>query len=108
MSLQMVRKPPTNKSFNQRLKITLPGNHTLKQKTCMLLQAKFWLEHEHGIAFAGSCDFYVALIDQYGHPLAYFANREPIADWSLVINSPYHCAADEYDRRPLPPAPPAF
>ena len=96
MTLQMVRKPPTNKTPNERLKITLTGNHTLKQKTCMLLQAKFYLEHEHGIGFAGATDVYVALIDQYGHPLTYFPNRDAIADWSLIINSPYHCAADDY------------
>lgn len=30
MTLQLIRKPPTNKSFNERLKITLLGNHTLK------------------------------------------------------------------------------
>ena len=86
MTLQLIRKPPTNKSFNERLKITLLGNHTMKQKTAMLLDAKFWLEHEHGIRYAGPADFYVGLIDQYGHPLTHFANQVPIADWSVVIN----------------------
>ena len=37
MPLQLVRKPPTTRSFNERLKITLDGNHTLKQKIGMLL-----------------------------------------------------------------------
>jgi hypothetical protein len=96
MTLQMVRKPPTNKAFNERLKITLAGNHTLKQKTCMLMQAKFFLEHEHGIGFAGATDVYIALIDEHGHPLTCFGNRQLVADWSLLIDSPYHCAADSY------------
>jgi len=38
----------------------------------------------------------VGLVDQYGHPLTHFANHVAIADWSLVIKYPYHCAADEH------------
>jgi hypothetical protein len=96
MTIQLVRKPPTNKQFNDRLKITLLGNHTMKQKAAMLLEAKFWLEHEHGIRHAGPSDFYIDLIDEHGHPLTHFANQNPFADWSLLIKSPYHCAADSY------------
>ena len=96
MTLQLVRKPPTNKAFNERLKITMLGNHTLKQKTCMLLQAKYYLQHEQRIDFAGPTDVYVALIDQYGHPLTHFFNGNAIADYNIVIESPYHCAADSY------------
>ena len=96
MTVQIVRKPPTNKAFNERLKITLAGNHTLKQKTCMLLQAKYHLQHEENIGFAGPTDVYIALIDQYGHPLTHFFNGNAIGDYSIVIDHPYHCAADEH------------
>jgi hypothetical protein len=93
----MIRKPPTNKSFRDRLKITLDGTHTTKQKIGMLLEVKFWLEHEHGIRHAGPTDVYLDLVDQWGHPLTHFANQNPFADWSLLIKSPYHCAADEHE-----------
>jgi hypothetical protein len=96
MTLQLIRKPPTTKKFNERLKITLEGNHTLKQKVGMLLEAKFWLEHEHGIRFAGPTDVWIGPVDEWGHPLTHFANQNPFADWSLLIRSPYHCAADEH------------
>ena len=96
MSLQMVRKPPTSKTFNQRLKITLPGNHTLKQKTCMLMQAKFWLHQEHGIDNAGPTDVWLSLLDPAGYPLTTFRNDLSVSDYNLVIDSPYHCAADSY------------
>jgi hypothetical protein len=96
MTLQMVKKPPTKTGFNERLKISLLGNHTFKQKAAMLLEAKFWLEHEHGIGNAGLTHVYIPLIDVHGYPLTHFANGDPIADWDLVINSPYHCAADDH------------
>jgi len=96
MTYELIRKPPTNKSFNDRFKITLLGNHTMKQKAAMLLEAKFCLEHEHGIRFAGPSDLYLDLIDEHGHPLTHFANQNLIADWWLRIKSPYHCAADDY------------
>ena len=94
--IQLVRKPPTNKAYNDRLKITLAGNHTIKQKTCMLLQAKFWLQHEQRIGNAGTIDAYIPLIDPDGYPLTHFTNGNLIADYNLVIVSPYHCAADEH------------
>lgn len=96
MTLQIIRKPPTRKGFNERLKITLLDNHTLKQKIAMLMDAKFWLEHEHGIRYGGPADFYVGLVDEWGHPLTHFPNGNPIADWSLLVRSPYHCAADDH------------
>src|ERR1700675_3587793 len=96
MTIQLVRKPPTNKSLNDRLKITLLGNHTMKQKAAMLLDAKFWLEHEHGIRYAGPTDVWLDLIDPDGHPLTHFAHGNLIADYSIVIKSAYHCAADSY------------
>ena len=43
----------------------------------------------------GPTDVYIPLIDQFGHPLTTFRNGNLIADYSLVIDSPYHCAADE-------------
>jgi hypothetical protein len=62
----------------------------------MFLDGKFLLEHEHGIRYAGQTDFYVSLVDEWGHPITHFANGDAIADWSMVINSAYHCAADSY------------
>jgi len=104
MPLQLVRKPPIGNARSDRLKITLAGNHTLKQKTCMLLQVKFWLRHEEGIDNAGPTDVYLSLLDPNGYPLTYFRDGKAIADYNLVIESPYHCAADEYDRPHPPPA----
>ncbi len=96
MSVQIVRKPPIGNAKTDRLKITLAGNHTLKQKTCMLLQAKYYLQHEQNIDFAGPTDVYISLIDQFGHPLTHFFNGNAIGDWTIVIDHPYHCAADEH------------
>jgi hypothetical protein len=96
MTIQLVRKPPTNKAFTDRLKVTLVGNHTMKQKACMLMQVKFWLQHEQRIGNAGTVDVYIPLIDADGHPLTQFANGTSIADYNVIIQSPYHCAADEH------------
>jgi hypothetical protein len=97
MTIQLVRKPPIGRVKSERLKITLDGQHTLKQKACMLMQVKFWLHHEHGIDHAGPTDLYLSLIDANGYPLTSFRNDVAIADYSLVIDSPYHCAADHYN-----------
>jgi len=99
MPLQLVRKPPIGNARSDRLKITLAGNHTLKQKTCMLMQVKFWLRHEEGIDNAGPTDVYLSLLDPNGYPLTSFRDGQAFSDYILVIESPYHCAADEYDRR---------
>jgi hypothetical protein len=96
MTIQLVRKPPIGNAKSDRLKITLTGSHTLKQKACMLMQAKYFLQHEQRIDFASATDIYMGLIDQDGHPLTHFANGNLIADYSLIIESPYHCAADSY------------
>ena len=96
MPLQLVRKPPIGNARSDRLKITLAGNHTLKQKACMLMQVKFWLHQEHGIDNAGPTDVYLSLIDPNGYPLTTFRNELSVSDYNLVIDSPYHCAADSY------------
>lgn len=103
MSLQLVRKPPVGNVRSERLKITLEGRHTMKQKACMLMQAKFWLHQEQGIDNAGITDLYLSLLDANGYPLTTFRDGLAIADYTMVIQSPYHCAADEYDRRQPPP-----
>jgi hypothetical protein len=100
--LKLVRKPPIGNPRSDRFKVTLDGVHTTKQKISMLLQAKFFL-HEQGIDNVGITDVYFPLIDSNGHPLTNFRDGSTIADYSLFIESPYHCAADEYDRRPVPP-----
>jgi hypothetical protein len=102
MPLKLVRKPPIGNVRSDRFKVTLDGSHTTKQKIAMLLQAKFFL-HEQGIDNVGVTDVYFPLIDSHGHPLTNFRDGRTISDYNLVINGPYHCAADEYDRRPVPP-----
>ena len=108
MPLQLVRKPPVGNVKSDRLKITLAGNHTMKQKACMMLQAKFWLHHEQGIDIAGPSDLYLSPLDPNGYPLTSFRDGQPISDYILLIESPYHCAADDYDRRQPPPVPRFF
>ncbi len=98
MTIQLIRKPPVGKKFDS-LRIVLEGNHTLKQKVSMLLQAKFMLEHDHNVHFAGMTNLYMPLVDKWGHPLTHFPDGTEIAEHILNINSPYHCAADLYDRR---------
>src|SRR6202166_1804243 len=90
MPIEVVRKPPIGNTRNDRLKITLAGSHTLKQKACMLMQVKFWLHQEHGIDNASPTDVYLALLDENGYPLTTFRNDLSIADYNLVIDSPYH------------------
>lgn len=90
--MQLARKPTTGKHGGAlRLKITLDGRHTLKRK----------IRHAH----AGEI------------PASPGARRRPcrperdgreVFDHQLVIKSPCHGAADEYDRRRVPPAPRAF
>lgn len=99
LDLELVRKPPIGLARSDRLKITLDGRHTMKQKLAMVAQVKFWLHNEHGVDDAGASDFYIALLDPNGYPLTTFRDGRTIADYNLVIRSPYHCAADEYDRR---------
>ena len=96
MTIQLVRKSPIGKMNSEHLKIVLAGSHTMKQKACMLMQVKFWLHQEHGIDNAGPTDVYLALLDENGYPLTTFRNELSISDYSLVIDSPYHCAADSY------------
>ena len=95
MTIQLVRKPPIGKSRTERFKVTLNGRHTIKQKLGMMTLAKFWL-HENGIDNADVTDFYVPLIDPNGHPITNFPDGRLITDFDLVIESPYHCAADSY------------
>jgi len=99
MTVQLLMKPPIGNAKTDRLKITLAGRHTIKQKMCMALQAKFWLQHEQNIGYAGDTDLYMPLIDQWGHPLTLFPDGTEISKAQLLIDSPYHCAADSYDLR---------
>ena len=108
MPIRLVRKPPIGNARSDRLKITLAGNHTMKQKASMLMQVKFWLHQEQGIDNAGPTDLYLSLLDPNGYPLTTFRDGQAVADYNLVIESPYHCAADEYDRHPAPPVPRPF
>jgi hypothetical protein len=98
MTAQLIRKPPEKVAYTERLRIMLPGNHTFKQKVSMLLQAKFFLQHEYNFGFAGNMDCYLPIIDPAGHPFTCLPDGRLIADFDLLIESPYHCAADDYDR----------
>ena len=97
MTLQLVRKPAIGNVRAERLKVTLSGRHTLKQKLAMVSLAKFWLHDEHGIDNAGPADLYLPLIDSSGYPLTHFGDGRLITEFDLVIDHPYHCAADTYD-----------
>jgi hypothetical protein len=108
MPLQLVRKPAVGNVKSDRLKISLNGRHTLKQKSAMLMQVKFWLHQEHGVDNAGPSDFYLSMLDPNGYPLTAFRDGSAISDYQVVIESPYHCAADDYDRRQYPPFPRPF
>jgi len=101
MTHQYERKAVIGRKF-ESLHIVLEGNHTTKQKIAMLLEAKYSLEHDHNIHFAGMINLYMPLVDQWGHPLTHFPNGEEIAGTRLKIRSPYHCAADAYDRMTFP------
>jgi hypothetical protein len=104
VTARLVRKPPGKTAYTDRMRITLEGNHTAKQKVSMLLQAKFLLQHDHGITFFGPSDFYAAIVDAHGYPLTNFPDGQLITDFNIVIDSPYHCAADDYDRQYTPSA----
>ena len=103
MTLQLVRKPAIGNVRAERLKVTLNGRHTLKQKLAMVSLAKFWL-HEHGIDNAGPSDLYIPLIDSAGHPLTHLGDGRLITDFDLMVDSPYHCAADLYDSLRISPS----
>jgi len=96
MTIEWKRKRPIGIISAERLKITLDGTHSIKQKIAMLLQVKFELHHEHGIDFAGPSDVWLSLVDQNGYPLTHFADGRLIADYNPTITHPYHCAADHY------------
>jgi hypothetical protein len=98
MPWELVRKPPVGNTRSDRFKVTLLGNHSTKQKIAMLTLAKFFL-HEQGIDNAGITDVYFPLIDPNGYPITNFRDGTPVADYNLIFRSPYHCAADEYERR---------
>src|ERR1039457_1755707 len=103
MPLQLVRKSPVGNVKSDRLKITLAGRHTREQKASMLMQVKYWLHEEQGIDNAGPSDFYLSLLDPNGYPLTSFRDGQAISDYIVIIESPYHCAADDYGRPHLPP-----
>lgn len=104
MALQIVRKQAIGKSSSERLKATLPGNHTLEDKLAMSMEVIHRLRHE-GFTNAGTIDLYIPLIGPDGRDLTMFANGDLIADFHIIVDSPYRCAADDYDRRETPPCP---
>lgn len=84
------------KQLSDRMKISLLGYHTMKQKGAMFFDAKFFLEHEYGIRFAGQIDLYPNFVDQHGQPITHFSNGNAIGAYNMIVRSPYHCAADHY------------
>jgi hypothetical protein len=102
--IDLVPKPPIGNTRSERLKITLAGNHTMRQKACMFMQVKFWLLHEQGIPNAGAIDFYIPLFDPEGRAVTILRNGQAVSGYDVRMNDPYHSAADEYDRRQPAPA----
>ncbi len=96
MTIQLVRKPPIGNVKSERLKLIFEGNHTLEEKACMFMQSISFLEHRHRIFRAGISDFWLAPIDDDGHPLTVLPDGKLIAEHNLIIRSPYDCAADLY------------
>jgi hypothetical protein len=96
MTIQLVRKPPLVGVKTDRFKIEIPGRHTIKQKISMGLLAKYHLEHEEGIPGAGMTHIYMELLDPDWHPITHFRDGRLVSDYSLVVNHPYPCAADEH------------
>jgi hypothetical protein len=107
MPIQFVKKPPIGKTGSGRLKVTLAGTHSLDDKQCMAIQIFHRLQLD-GFPNAGTIDFYIPLLDSDIHPLTHFANGTLISDFDMRIDSPYDCAADEYDRRQPALAPRPF
>jgi hypothetical protein len=107
MALQIVRKPPIGKSSSERLKVTLSGNHTLEDKLAMSMEVIHRLRND-GFTNAGTMDLYIPLIGPDGRELTMFANGDLIADFHIIVDCPYRCAADEYDRPAAPPCPRPF
>ena len=105
MPWELVPKPVGNMR-SERFKISLLGNHTVKQKIAMLTLAKFFL-HEEGIDNAGEIDLYIPLLNPHGNPITHFRDQIPVAGNQLIIKSPYHCAADDYELRRYSPSHPA-
>jgi len=104
MTARLVRKPPAG-TGGVRFKIELPGFQSIKHKIEQGMLSKYYLLHEQGIYHAGLTSIYMELLDPEGHPLLYFSDGRKIADYSLVIDAPYPCAADHYDNRgPAPPS----
>jgi hypothetical protein len=54
------------------------------------------LHQEHGIDNASATDVYLSLLDPNDYPLTTFRNELSVADYNLVIHSPYHCVVDSY------------
>ncbi len=96
MTVLLVRNPPIGKVRSERMKVTLDGNHELEEKLCMIMKCFAVLEHEHRIFRAGACDLWIAPIDIHNHPLASFPDGRLIADHRIIVDSPYHSAADQY------------
>ena len=46
--------------------------------------------------FPSPADVWLSLLDPAGYPLTTFRNDLSVADYNLIIDSPYHCAADSY------------
>src|SRR5258708_2149484 len=103
MTIRIVRKPPIGNIKTDRLKAIMQGNHTLEQKLCMSRQVIHLLQME-GFECAGQMDMWIPLIAPDGHELTHFANGKLISDSQIIVESPYDCAADNYDMpRPRPP-----
>ena len=59
------------------------------------MQPKFRLRQE-GIDNAGGTDLRITPPDPRGHPVTLSRDGKPVAGYNVIINSPYHRAADRY------------
>ena len=94
--VHVVRKPASIKAATERLKISLPGHHTIKQKFCMVLQAMHHIQNEIGFSHCLQIDIYVSPADQHQRPYTHFPDGTPIHKDTIVIEGPYSSAADEH------------
>ena len=105
--IRIVRKPPIGNIKTDRIKAIMQGNHTLEEKLCMSVQVLSLLQRE-GFGHAGQIDWWIPLIDPAGHELTHFADGRLISDCQIIVESPYPCAADEYENRRAMRAPQPF
>ena len=102
MTIEIVRKPPTNKNFYERFTVELPGVHSIEDKICMARQCKYHLLFNEGIPAAGLTHLYIELLDCDGHPKASTAKQIAVPDSAPKLSGLRALVVDdEADQREL-------